>query len=144
MGWIRSAIESATATGELNFPQDSELSIVLTDDRSIRELNKFWRQIDKPTNVLSFPGQNTVPGDLAGPVLGDIVLAHETLSLEAREQQISLRDHFTHLIIHGFLHLFGYDHENDIDAGIMERKESEALARLDIADPYDENSYEFG
>jgi probable rRNA maturation factor len=114
----------------------SELSIVLTDDAEQQQLNKQWRGIDKPTNVLSFP-QIEPFGEVRG-ILGDIVLAHETLVREAAELDKPLADHFTHLVVHGFLHILGYDHIDDGDALKMEGLETQILASLGIADPYQE------
>ena len=89
-----------------------ELSIALTDDADMAKLNSQYRGKDGPTNVLSFPGD--------GPLLGDIVLSFETLKREAAEKNVSFDAHLSHLLIHGFLHLFGYDHQNDTEAKEME------------------------
>lgn len=119
------------------FPaQPAELSLVFTDDQSIREINAQWRRQDKPTNVLSFPAFPVSPGKLPGPMLGDIVVARETLERESAELGKSFEDHLTHLLVHGFLHLFGYDHLNDADAQIMEGLETRILASLGLSDPY--------
>ena len=112
----------------------AELSVVLTDDTEQRELNREWRGKDKPTNVLSFP-QIEPFGTVTG-ILGDIVLARETLEREAAELGKPFADHFTHLIVHGFLHLLGYDHEVDTEALRMEGLETRILAALGIDDPY--------
>jgi probable rRNA maturation factor len=112
-----------------------EASVMLTDDAQIRELNRTWRNKDKPTNVLSFPAPEQ-PG-LSGPRhLGDIALAYETLVRESEEESKELAHHFAHLIVHGVLHLLGYDHEVEAEADIMEALEVKALATLGIADPY--------
>jgi probable rRNA maturation factor len=117
----------------------AELAIMLTDDSGIRTLNSNWRGIDKPTNVLSFPAlQPTAPqkpGD-APRMLGDIAIAYETMRREADEEDKPFDHHLSHLAVHGFLHLIGYDHENDADAEAMERLETEILAQLGIPDPY--------
>ncbi len=118
----------------------AELSIVLTDDAEQQELNAAWRGIDKPTNVLSFP-QIEPMAPVAG-LLGDIVLARETLEREAREQGVSFTDHFTHLVVHGFLHILGYDHIADDEALAMESLETQILASLGIGDPYAEDPAE--
>lgn len=110
----------------------AELSVLLCDDARMREINCDWRGIDKPTNVLSFP--QTLPG--GGAALGDIAVSHETVEREAREEGKTFEDHYTHMIVHGFLHLIGFDHENDADAANMEGRERDILARLAIADPY--------
>lgn len=112
----------------------AELSIVLTDDAEQRVLNRDWRSIDKSTNVLSFP-QIAPFGPVSG-LLGDIILARETVAREAQEQGISFEDHFTHLVVHGFLHLLGYDHMDDDEALAMEGLETQILASLGVADPY--------
>lgn len=115
----------------------SELSIVLADDRLLRRLNRDFRGKDKPTNVLSFPagGMNgaAVP---SVPLLGDVVIAHGTTAQEAGAQGKSVADHLSHLVVHGVLHLLGYDHEKASDARRMERLETGILARLGIGDPY--------
>jgi probable rRNA maturation factor len=109
----------------------TELAIVLADDSAIRALNRDWRGIDAATNVLSFPTKNA-----AGRHLGDIVLAFETISREARTERKPLAHHLAHLAVHGFLHLVGYDHKRGKDALKMERAERKILHRLAIPDPY--------
>jgi probable rRNA maturation factor len=108
---------------------------VLTDDSAIRALNRDWRGVDRPTNVLSFPAR---PGpSAAGPaLLGDIVIAFETTMQEARSESKPFEHHLAHLAVHGFLHLLGQDHDNDSDAETMEGIERVILARLGIPDPY--------
>lgn len=115
---------------------ETELSVLLTDDAAVREMNRKWRGVDRPTNVLSFPLAPAGEGDLDQPMLGDIVLAFETVSREADLEGKSVEHHFSHLILHGFLHILGYDHEEDHEAEIMEQLERRILARLHIADPY--------
>jgi len=120
-----------------------EISVRLTDDGEVRTLNRQYRHKDAPTNVLSFPmvqpdlidtiDQNSDDGEV---LLGDIVLAHGVCAREAAEKGVSLADHATHLIVHGTLHLLGYDHLGDDEAAAMEAIERTALARLGIADPY--------
>ena len=117
-----------------------ELSLVFTDDQSIREINAEWRKIDKPTNVLSFPASPLQPGGKPGHMLGDIILAEETIRREAAELEKSFDEHLTHLLVHGFLHLFGYDHMNDADAERMEALETRILADLGVSDPYGDSS----
>jgi probable rRNA maturation factor len=112
---------------------------MLTDDAGIRTLNSNWRGVDKPTNVLSFPAlQPTGPSgaDDAPRMLGDIAIAYETTRKEADDEQKPFDHHLSHLAVHGFLHLIGYDHENDDDAEAMETLEQEILAQLGIPDPY--------
>jgi probable rRNA maturation factor len=111
----------------------AELAIVLTDDSAIRQLNHAWRGKDAATNVLSFP---TAPSGGEPRLLGDIVLAHETITREARAERKPFADHVAHLAIHGFLHLLGYDHERGADAETMEAVERDILHRLGIPDPY--------
>lgn len=128
---VREAIAAAAAL----VPADGEVSVVLTDDAAIGALNRDWRGIDKPTNVLSFPGQAAKPG-VTHPLLGDIVIAYETLSRESAAECKPLHHHLTHLAVHGYLHLLGYDHRNDPQAFAMEGLERDILARLEIGDPY--------
>ncbi|HEX8046153.1 rRNA maturation RNase YbeY [Rhizobium sp.] len=113
-----------------------ELSLVFTDDAAIREINAEWREQDKATNVLSFPAFPLVPGGKPGPMLGDIIIARETVEREAVELEKSFDDHLTHLMVHGFLHLFGYDHMNNSEAERMEGLETRILASLGLSDPY--------
>jgi probable rRNA maturation factor len=110
-----------------------EVAIVLTDDSAIRLLNRQWRGIDAATNVLSFPSENPRGH---GPFIGDIVLARETIAREATGEHKPFAHHLAHLAVHGFLHLLGYDHEDDKDAAVMERLERKILRRLAIPDPY--------
>jgi probable rRNA maturation factor len=123
--------------GKLPALKGSELSVVFTDDEHVRQLNADYREKDKATNVLSFPGS---PPDskLFGPLLGDIVVARETVVAEAVDLGLAFEDHLTHLMVHGLLHLFGHDHLEDDEAERMESLETEILARLGIADPYAE------
>lgn len=110
-----------------------EVSIVLADDLFVHQLNLEYRNIDKPTNVLSFP----VPFvDVPMRPMGDIVLALETVMREAKEQKKSLEEHLTHLLIHGALHLSGYDHILDEEAKVMESLEIEKVTSLGFEDPY--------
>jgi probable rRNA maturation factor len=117
---------------------EAEIAVMLTDDAGIRTLNSNWRGIDKPTNVLSFPALQASPGgpDDAPRMLGDIAIAYETTRKEADDEQKPFDHHLSHLAVHGFLHLIGYDHEKDDDAEAMETLEQEILAHLGIPDPY--------
>lgn len=127
------------ATLEIGFARTrprSELSVVFTDDAAIRVLNARWRGMDKPTNVLSFPATSWDGTGDPPRLLGDIVLALETIRREAAEQGKTFDNHLAHLVIHGFLHLAGFDHEADAEAERMEAVERRALARLAIPDPY--------
>jgi probable rRNA maturation factor len=119
------------------FPKEApEVSLVFTDDASIRAINAEWRSQDKPTNVLSFPAFPVTPGKNPGPMLGDIILAHETLVREAADLGKPFDEHLSHLLVHGFLHLFGYDHLEDDEAERMESLETRILAGLGLSDPY--------
>ncbi len=120
----------------LENPKIGELSLALISDIRIQDLNRQFRHKDQPTNVLSFPSIGP------GAVLGDIVLAFETISSEARRDGKTFQDHVAHLIIHGFLHLQGYDHETDQDAVVMEGLEIQALNALNIDNPYKINERE--
>ena len=142
----QSAAEAAIA--ESAFPdlatsgRPVELSVRLTSDEHVRALNSEWRRKDKPTNVLSFPmaeeyelrDENVAEREL---MLGDIVLAHGVCEAEAADKGISFEDHAAHLLVHGTLHLLGYDHHADPEAADMEEREVRALARLGIANPYE-------
>jgi probable rRNA maturation factor len=130
----QSTVRECVALSGARLAQDCELSVNFTDDAAIRELNAQWRGIDKPTNVLSFE----TPGPLAKRLaLGDIVIAHETVAREAEEQGKSFTAHLTHLIIHGFLHLIGYDHQSPREADEMEALERRIAAALGLSDPYE-------
>ena len=122
----------AAAAAALSTPE-AELAIVLTDDSAIRSLNREWRGIDAATNVLSFP-----TGRPAGKpsLIGDIVLAYETIAQEARAERKPFAHHVAHLAVHGFLHLLGYAHTRATEAEAMERAERAILRRLAIPDPY--------
>jgi probable rRNA maturation factor len=129
------ARETIAAAAESGAPgEGSDVSLCLADDAALRALNLSWRGIDKPTNVLSFPAAPGRPGEAT--TLGDIALAYETLAREAEDLGVSLADHYRHLLVHGFLHLVGYDHETDAEAERMETLEAKILARLGVADPY--------
>jgi probable rRNA maturation factor len=135
---IQRAIAAAAETAEAE-TGEAELAVMLTDDAGIRTLNSNWRGIDKPTNVLSFPAlQPTGTGgpDDAPRMLGDIAIAYQTTRREADDEGKPFDHHLSHLAVHGFLHLIGYDHENDADAEAMEALEREILAQLGIPDPY--------
>jgi probable rRNA maturation factor len=133
------AVRAAFAAAELVCRPDAELSVVLSDDAQVRVLNRDWRGKDAATNVLSFPGAEDEDIEDA-QLLGDIIVAHETLAREAESEGKAFLDHFAHLVVHGTLHLFGYDHLSDDEAEEMEEMERTALSRLGIADPYSETS----
>lgn len=135
---IHRAIETAAEIVDTDVGE-AELAIMLTDDAGIRTLNSNWRGLDKPTNVLSFPAlQPNGPGgpDDAPRMLGDIAIAYETTRKEADDEQKPFDHHLSHLAVHGFLHLIGYDHENNADAETMEALEVKVLAQLGIPNPY--------
>lgn len=132
---ILAAVQAALALAPVKPRPGAELSLLLTDDRRIRIVNRDWRGFDKATNVLSFPA--APPERIsASPVLGDIVLAFETVAREADGEDKAFGDHLSHLVVHGLLHLLGEDHETQAQAERMEAIETAALARLGIGDPY--------
>jgi probable rRNA maturation factor len=143
----RQAAEAAIA--ESAFPQlamserQVEISVRLSGDEQVRALNAEWRGKDKPTNVLSFPmleKHDLEQANVAGPelLLGDIILARGVCEAEAVKKGVPIEQHATHLLIHGTLHLLGYDHGDDDEAAGMEAIEVRALSRLGIANPYEE------
>jgi probable rRNA maturation factor len=130
------AVEAVFSVLQETPGRPAEISVLLTDDAGARELNRAWRGLDKPTNVLSFPAPS-VPSPDGIRRLGDIALACETVAREADAEGKSAHDHFAHLVVHGTLHLLGHDHEaGEDEANAMEALEIEALARLGIANPY--------
>ena len=142
---VRNAAQAALAESaypDLASDRPVEISITLTGDDEVHALNSKWRGKDKPTNVLSFPmaderdlrAANVAAAEL---LLGDIVLAHGVCAAEAAEKGLTIEQHATHLVVHGTLHLLGYDHHDDRDAAEMETREVRALARLGIANPYE-------
>ncbi|WP_158815255.1 rRNA maturation RNase YbeY [Methylocapsa sp. S129] len=131
----RRGIEASLEMSGIRILDGAEVSVQLVDDSQIRALNAQWRGLDKPTNVLSFPA--SAPEKIAAaPMLGDIVMAFETAEREAAEEGKTLADHAAHLVVHGFLHLLGFDHQIAADANRMEALETRILAKLRIADPY--------
>ncbi|HKX10282.1 MAG TPA: rRNA maturation RNase YbeY [Stellaceae bacterium] len=132
------AAEAAFAAAKPKLTRRTEVSVVLADDALVRRLNRQWRRIDAATNVLSFPALDLELPPKAPLLLGDVVLAFETVSREAQEQGKELADHLRHLVVHGVLHLIGYDHEEPGGAEQMEALETQVLARLGVADPYAE------
>ncbi|HMF25521.1 MAG TPA: rRNA maturation RNase YbeY [Pseudolabrys sp.] len=129
---VRDAIREAASTLSTT---EGEVGIVLTDDSAIAKLNRDWRGIDKPTNVLSFPASGHKAGD-GGRLLGDIIIAYETLKRECDDENRIFLHHLAHLTVHGFLHLVGYDHQTDPQATQMERLERRIMIRLNMPDPY--------
>ena len=130
----RLAIDAAGKRLESRIASESEVSLVFSNDEEVQNLNQQWRKQDKPTNVLSFAANEG--GRPITPILGDIILAFETIEREAREQKKGFNDHLSHLIVHGFLHLLGYDHVSDAEAEEMEALEVLIMQDLGIADPY--------
>jgi probable rRNA maturation factor len=142
---VRHAAESALAESAFSRlakgSRPVEISVRLTSDEQVRALNSQWRGKNKPTNVLSFPmtgADELGNADAEGPelMLGDIVLARGVCEREAGEKAVAVETHATHLLVHGTLHLLGYDHLDDDEAADMESREVRALARLGIDDPY--------
>jgi len=137
---VQRAIAAASEATEADVG-NAEVAVMLTDDATIQSFNKDFRGIDKPTNVLSFPAPEMEVADDGAPVpraLGDIAIAYETLRREADEEAKPFLHHLSHLAVHGFLHLVGYDHETDDEAEEMETLEVAILAQLGIPDPYAE------
>ncbi|HEY1145206.1 MAG TPA: rRNA maturation RNase YbeY [Allosphingosinicella sp.] len=138
---VRAAVANSRHAGLIDSPLAIEVSVKFTDDDEVKTLNAAYRGKDRPTNVLSFPmmepemlGQLSGAGEL---LLGDVVLARGVCAAEAADKAVSVETHAAHLIVHGTLHLLGYDHEtSDEDADHMEATEREALASLGISDPY--------
>lgn len=128
-GRIRKAVESALRHAARGSPRS--LTILLSNDRYLRELNGVYRGKDKPTNVLSFPSAQE------SGYLGDIAIAYGVVEREAAESGKLFTDHAAHLVVHGVLHLLGYDHETARDATSMEALEIEILAKMGIANPYE-------
>lgn len=132
---VRRTVDAVVSDLALESPSVTELGVSFTDDAAIRGLNAQWRGKDKPTNVLSFPAFPE-GGEAIPPMLGDIVLARETIEREAALEGKPFDHHLTHLVAHGLLHLLGYDHETEDEAEEMEEAERRILASLAIPDPY--------
>lgn len=139
-GWINGRAhlpDTHTLSGAIEGPV--EISVLLSDDVAVQALNRDHRGKDRPTNVLSFPGDIDALHPGAEVLLGDVVLAYETVAVEARDEQKTVVEHTTHLLIHGVLHLLGYDHESEDDARLMERIEVESMTRLGLPNPYNDS-----
>lgn len=131
---LRAAFAETDFASYLDDDAESELSLLLSDDAHVRDLNKTYRGKDRPTNVLSFPGEKAVAGL---PIhFGDIIIAYDVVMREAEEQKKAPINHLLHLCVHGCLHLLDYDHIRDDDAEIMENLERQILKTLGISDPY--------
>lgn len=124
--WLDAAI--------LPFQAEAEVTVRIVDESESQQLNFDYREKDKPTNVLSFPFQ--CPPGIELPLLGDLVICAGVVAQEAKEQQKTLTAHWAHMVVHGSLHLLGFDHINDADALEMEAEEIQILAELGFADPY--------
>lgn len=130
----RTAVKRALEASGTTQSGPAELALVLSDDKNQQALNKKWRRQDRPTNVLSFP--QIAPFSPLSGIIGDIVLARETLVCEADELHIAFEHHYVHLVVHGFLHILGYDHQTDTEAVQMEGLETTILAMMGMDDPY--------
>ena len=119
--------------------QRREVTIRFVDERESQTLNRDYRSKDKTTNVLSFPFESPPGIDL--PLLGDLVICHAVVAQEASEQDMPLEHHYAHMVVHGILHLMGYDHIDEQEAEEMEQFERELLAELNIPDPYADNTH---
>jgi probable rRNA maturation factor len=133
-GDVEETVHHALAQAAETAGEGGEVAVLLTDDAAIKALNLRWRGKDAATNVLSFPAAPLPPGMPRN--LGDIAVAYETMAQEAKGEEKPFEHHLVHLVVHGFLHLLGYDHEAEDDADDMERLERDILARLDVPDPY--------
>jgi probable rRNA maturation factor len=132
---VRKAARRTIGMAGVPVLQGATIAVLLADDARVRSVNLQWRAMDKPTNVLSFPG--AAPERISrSPYLGDIILAYETVASEAIAEGKPLSHHVAHLVVHGVLHLLGYDHMTKADAERMEACESAILTSLDIPDPY--------
>jgi probable rRNA maturation factor len=141
LGHAHPEVLEAVAAAAARVSGEGEVSVLLADDAALRALNRDWRGVDKPTNVLSFPMSEQYEleqADESGPelMLGDIVLARGVCEREAAEKAIPVERHTAHLLVHGTLHLLGHDHQDEAGTADMERREARALARLGIDDPY--------
>lgn len=127
--WITTALQS----DELN---EAEVSVYIVDEAESQELNFQYREKDKPTNVLSFPAD--IPDEVGVPLLGDLVICAPVVEREAQEQGKSLEAHWAHMLVHGTLHLLGYDHIEDDEADVMEALETRLITQLNFPAPYNE------
>jgi probable rRNA maturation factor len=131
---VAAALASSPVLAD-RLPREAEASVAFADDSQVASLNESYRGKAGPTNVLSFPVPGRGPRE-APQHIGDIILAAGVIAAEARERDIAVADHVRHLIVHGVLHLLGYDHESEADALVMEAAERGILATLGVADPY--------
>ncbi|MEP4892186.1 MAG: rRNA maturation RNase YbeY [Aliiglaciecola sp.] len=128
--WLQSALADQQT-------EDTELTIRVVSPEESQNLNATYREKDKPTNILSFPFE--APAEIELSLLGDLVVCADIVEKEAKQQNKQLFDHWAHMIVHGSLHLLGFDHENENDAQIMEGLEVQILAKLGIDDPYQDH-----
>jgi probable rRNA maturation factor len=140
LGDVDGLCERVLSHASAHMKAGGEVSVLITDDAEMHDLNKRWRGLDKPTDVLSFPADGPeIPGE---PIhLGDIALGFETAMRDAAEMGRSAEAHISHLLVHGFLHLLGYDHIGSADAAVMEKLEAAILAELGWPDPYRTGPY---
>lgn len=134
--FVARAVRAALAGAGLDPNASTELSVTLADDETVRGVNAEWRGKDKPTNILSFPMADLAPGESPGPMLGDLLVALETVLREAETENKRPADHLCHLLVHGTLHCLGFDHETEDEAEAMEALEISVLAGLGLPDPY--------
>lgn len=132
--WILTTLKEEARHSQKALDDEYELTVRIVAKGEIQQLNKTYRNKDMVTNVLSFPFE--VPAQINLPLLGDLVICHDVVVEEALQQHKAINDHWAHMVVHGVLHLKGYDHINDADARIMEALEVHILKRLHIADPY--------
>ena len=132
--WASCALKTA------GYAKDSQISVTMVDADEIRRLNRTYRQIDTPTNILSFPFEQP-EGIPELPLLGDLIICVDVLKREAEEQKITIDEHFAHLIVHGCLHLLGYDHIEEQDQIVMEKYEIQTVEALGYENPY-RNDYQ--
>lgn len=137
--WALAALDGAApcgaSAGSASRPRDGEVCVRVVDEPESRALNREFRHKDAPTNVLSFPAAVDLPDTR---IWGDVVVCAGVVARECREQDKGFDDHFAHMVVHGVLHLLGYDHETDAEASVMERLETEILAHFGVSDPYGE------
>ncbi len=132
--WIKTALIDEAGYSHKALDSEYELTLRIVDKDEIQQLNKTYRHKDKPTNVLSFPFE--APPEIQLALLGDIIICHDVVVEEAQQQQKTSQDHWAHMVVHGVLHLKGYDHIRDSDADIMETLEIQILNKLNIPNPY--------
>lgn len=132
--WIKKTLLILDEEDQKGHDEEYELTIRIVDKDEIQSLNHTYRHKDKPTNVLSFPFES--PIEVSLPLLGDLVICHEIVVEEAAQQEKTLEAHWAHMVVHGVLHLKGYDHIDDTEAEVMESLEIKILNHFDIPNPY--------